>query len=923
MTEIELNKIYEPHHIESKWARDWETQGFFKPTGAGHAYCIMLPPPNVTGTLHMGHGFQYTLMDTLIRFHRMQGENVLWQAGTDHAGIATQMVVERQLAQQNISRHDLGRDAFLKKVWEWRHQSGQTITQQIRRLGASMDWSRERFTMDDNISHATITAFMRLHEEGLIYRGKKLVNWDPQLKTAISDLEVSNEIEKSHLWYMRYPIANSQEFLIVATTRPETMFGDTAVAVHPEDTRYQKYIGKKILLPLSNREIPIIADTYVDQMFGTGCVKITPAHDFNDYAVGHRHQLPLINVLTDDAHLNDAVPKEYRGLERFAARKKIIAELQSLDLIEKIEPHEHTIPRGDRSGVILEPYLTDQWFVKMRDMADAAIQAFEKNEVEFIPENWGKTYLQWLVNIEDWCISRQLWWGHRIPVWYDDKGNHYVGLHEADVRKRHHLNENIVLTQDNDVLDTWFSASLWPLACLGWPEHNADLQTFYPTSVLVTGFDIIFFWVARMVMMGLKFKNQVPFKQVVITGLIRDAQGQKMSKSKGNILDPIDLVDGITLEKLIEKRTAGLMQPQMEKTIQKQTEKEFPGGISASGTDALRFTFCALASTGRNINFDFQRLTGYRNFCNKIWNAARFVMMNVTEKDITQDPRTFTTADHWIISQLQQTIEQTHLAFAQYRFDHLAKILYEFTWNTYCDWYLEFAKCQLSDKNNHAQLRGTQYTLIVVLENLMRLLHPVIPFITEEIWQHLAGYLFIEKSSIMLQPYPALDTKKINHEADDAMTWLQQMIVSVRNLRGEMNVSPAKKISIILSKGSARDQVLLKKYGAEFMLLAKIEKISWYDNKAALPASATALVQALEIHIPLAGLIDKNEELKRLSKEIEKLTSQQMQLQTRLSNPTFVEKAPENVIAEVKSQQQHCEQTLRQLREHYQRIEGL
>src|SRR3990167_7141241 len=776
----DLEKTYQPTDIESKWSQYWEKQDFSQPSGSGKPYCIMLPPPNVTGTLHMGHGFQHTLMDALIRYHRMQGDNTLWQAGTDHAGIATQMVVERQLATENVTRHDLGRDAFLKRVWSWKHQSGQTITQQIRRMGASIDWSRERFTMDDNISRATIEAFVRLHDEGLIYRGKRLVNWDPQLKTAISDLEVSTETEKSHLWYMRYPISDSAEKIVVATTRPETMMGDTAVAVHPDDKRYQHLIGKKVCLPLTDRLIPIIADDSVDPTFGTGCVKITPAHDFNDYAMGQRHQLPLINIMTLDATLNEQVPEKYRGLDRLVARKKIIADLSALDLIEKITDHENNIPRGDRSGVIVEPLLTDQWFVKMDAMAKVAVIAFEKGEIEFVPENWGKTYLQWLENIQDWCISRQLWWGHRIPVWYDDKGNHYVGLHEADVRERYDLSNNIELEQDNDVLDTWFSSALWPFATLGWPENTEDLQTFYPTNVLVTGFDIIFFWVARMAMFGLKFMGKVPFKQVYITGLIRDSQGQKMSKSKGNILDPIDLIDGITLPDLLEKRAAGLMQPKMAKAIAKQTEKDFPEGIPASGTDALRFTFCALASTGRNINFDMARLTGYRNFCNKIWNGTRFILMNIGDCDLNNKEQILSISDKWIVHQLHHTITQIQHAFAKYRFDEIAKLLYEFIWNDYCDWYLEFAKCDLARENStDSESRGTKYTLLSVWEMVMRLLHPLMPFITEEIWQIIAPMIQMKDcDSIMIAAYPTANQKKI-----DLIAFAE--VVSIKKIRSE------------------------------------------------------------------------------------------------------------------------------------------
>ena len=926
MPTTDLEKTYEPAAIEKKWAQYWEKNNFSAPSGSGSPFCILLPPPNVTGTLHMGHGFQYALMDALIRFHRMQGNNTLWQGGTDHAGIATQMVVERQLAAQAISKQDLGRDEFLKKVWVWKNHSGNIITQQIRRLGSSIDWSRERFTMDDAISRATMEAFVRLYHDGLIYRGKKLVNWDPQLKTAISDLELVTETVKSHLWYFRYPIINSDAHIVIATTRPETMLGDTAVAVHPDDARYQKYIGKQIQLPLTDRLIPIIADASVDPTFGTGCVKITPAHDFNDYAMGQRHQLPMINIMTLDAKLNNEVPENYRGLDRFVARKKIIADLEALGLLEKIEDHENNIPRGDRSGVVIEPLLTDQWFMKMDSMAKDAIAALENNEVTFVPENWGKTYLQWLSNIQDWCISRQLWWGHRIPVWYDKAGKHYVGLHEKDVRERYQLSNDVPLQQDNDVLDTWFSAALWPIATLGWPEKTVDFSTFYPTSVLVTGFDIIFFWVARMVMLCKKFTDQVPFKQVYITGLIRDSQGQKMSKSKGNILDPIDLVDGISLEDLLKKRLTGLMQPQMAKTITKQTEKEFPDGIPQSGTDALRFTFCALASTGRNINFDFARLMGYRNFCNKIWNAARFVLMQTGEHPLTkQEPHSI--ADKWILCQLQQTITQIHTAFSQYRFDNIATLLHEFTWNHYCDWYLELAKCDLARNDlSEEQKNATRYTLLSILETLMRLLHPIMPFITEEVWQIIAPILGIQGKSIMVASYPAVDRKQVDTPfviAESKIRYINSLITTIRNMRGEMNVSPAKKITVILNQGSLQDYSYIEECEHYILSLAKIEKITWHDPKSKIPECSTALLENLEIHIPLAGLIDRHAELARLKKEIEKIEKMKAQTEARLNNPTFVEKAPENVVVEVREQLKNQSVTLKTLHEQSLKIEAL
>ncbi len=892
-----MEKTYNPKSIEPKWQSYWADHEFGKPSGQGAPYCIMLPPPNVTGTLHMGHGFQHTLMDALVRFHRMRGENVLWQGGTDHAGIATQMVVERQLNQQGQTRHDLGREKFIERIWQWRDQSGDMITSQMRRLGLSLDWSTMRFTMDEGLNKATYTAFIQLFNEGLIYRGKKLVNWDPVLQTAVSDLEVETEQANGKMWHLRYPMKDGG-FLIVATTRPETMLGDVAVAVHPEDTRYKKLIGKKIKLPLTDREIPIIADDYVDKEFGSGCVKITPAHDFNDYQIGKRHNLALINILTDTAHLNDEVPAKYRGLERFAARKQILADLAALDLIEKEEPHVLSIPRGERSGTIIEPYLTYQWFVNAKALADPALDALKKGELTFIPENWQNTYRQWLENIEDWCISRQLWWGHRIPVWYDEQDNHYVGFDEADARQKNSLNADIKLTQENDVLDTWFSSSLWPFATLGWPDKTKELETFYPTNVLVTGFDIIFFWVARMVMMGIKLTGKVPFHQVYITGLIRDKNGKKMSKSKGNILDPIDLIDGIELDKLLEKRTFGLMQPQMREQIEKQTRAEFPNVIASFGTDALRFTFCALANTGRDINFDLNRIEGYRNFCNKIWNATRFVLMNVEDKDCDQNkPHEFGSAELWIQSRLQKAIAEANKHFSEYRFDLLAQGLYEFIWNEYCDWYLEFAKTTLNNPaSSEAQLRGTRVTLLRVLETSLRLLHPIMPFITEEIWQKIAPMLNIQGESIMVAAYPSVDEKLMDSEAESAVEWLKNVIIAVRTIRSEMNVSPAKKIDLLFYRGDKQDKAYTEKLNLMIQSLARINTSAWAKNSDQLAATAMKILGDLEIHIPLADLIDKDEEIKRLNKEIAKLDIEIEKFQAKLQNEGYVNKAPAAVV---------------------------
>ena len=867
-----LAKTYTPHNIEQHWSKYWQEQSFSQPSGQGQPYCIVLPPPNVTGSLHMGHGFQQTLMDTLIRFHRMQGDNTLWQVGTDHAGIATQMVVERQLAASNISRHDLGREAFIDKVWQWKEQSGGTITNQMRSLGASADWSRERFSMDDGLCDAVKTTFLKLHEEGLIYRGKRLVNWDPKFHTAISDLEVINKEQQGHMWHLRYPLSDGSGHLVVATTRPETMLGDSAVAVHPDDERYQNLVGKSIALPLTDREIPIIADDYVDPEFGSGCVKITPAHDFNDYEVGQRHDLPLINIMTKDARLNDDVPTAYRGLERFEARKQVIADLEALNLIEKIDDHTLQVPYGDRSDVVIEPLLTDQWYVKATAMAQPAIDAVKNGEMQFVPENWGKTYLQWLENIQDWCISRQLWWGHRIPAWYDEAGNVYVGSDEADARQRHQLSDDIPLHQDNDVLDTWFSASLWPFATLGWPEQTPQLEQFYPGSVLVTGFDIIFFWVARMVMMGMHFLGKAPFKQVYITGLIRDGHGQKMSKSKGNVLDPLDVINGIELDDLLQKRTAAMMQPHLIEKIKKQTRKEFPDGIAAYGTDALRFTYCALANTGRNINFDMGRVEGYRNFCNKIWNASRFVLMNIEGESIAAPSNdNMSLADRWILSELQLTTQRIHHAIADYRFDRVAQAIYEFIWNQYCDWYVEMAKVTLyDDAASDTAKAATRHTLIHVLEQALRLAHPVMPFITEEIWQQLKPLLNISGDSLMIQPYPTFDASQFSQQTVDDIAWLKQLITSIRTVRSEMNVAPSKAIDIICKNCSDSDHQHLDVCHNLIQSLAKINGIEQRDGD--IPASASTRVGDMEIHIPLADLINKDGYLKSKD-EINKIFS--------------------------------------------------
>lgn len=917
-----MEKTYNPKDIERKWYEIWEKNQYFTPTGHGNPYCIMIPPPNVTGSLHMGHGFQHTLMDTLIRYHRMQGDNTLWQVGTDHAGISTQMVVERRLAKDGVKKQDLGRDKFIEEVWRWKEQSGGTITQQMRRLGNSVDWNQERFTMDEQLSKAVQTVFVKLFDEGLIYRGKRLVNWDPHFCSAISDVEVINTEEKGCLWHIRYPIAGENTYLTVATTRPETMLGDAAVAVHPDDPRYQHLIGKQIQLPLTNRLIPIIADTYVDPEFGSGCVKITPAHDFNDYEVGQRHQLPLINIFTESAHLNDNAPEIYQGLERFEARKKIIADLEKLGLMEKIVDHLLKVPRAERGNTVIEPYLTDQWFVKIEPLAKPAIDIVKSGKIKFVPENWQNTYFQWMENIQDWCISRQLWWGHRIPAWYDEAGNIYVAASEQDVRAKYKIAADIKLTQEESVLDTWFSSALWPFSTLGWPEKTKNLETFYPTNVLITGFDIIFFWVARMIMFGLKFTGEIPFKEVYFTGLIRDAEGHKMSKTKGNVLDPIDLIDGIDLETLVKKRTHGLMQPSMAEKIEKNTRKEFPDGIAPHGTDALRFTYCALATTGRDIRFDLSRLEGYRNFCNKLWNAARYVFMQLDNQDLSGNDYESSLADKWIQSKLQTTIEETRKQLDSYRFDLTAHALYEFVWLEFCDWYLELSKPVLASDNAREKL-GTRKTLINTLNSILILLHPIMPFITEEIWQQLKNYHPTAVPSLMLEKFPVANSTLISSEIETEVEWLKQVILGIRNIRGEMNISPSKQFTVLIHKASIEDKQRFENNKSFLMTLGKLASIETLDADAPLPAAATALVNQMELLIPLHGLVDVALESTRLNKEIEKFEKDAIRYRAKLENPKFVDHAPTAVVEEEKQRLSDAESAITKLKQKLTEIQQL
>lgn len=915
-----MKDTYEPQTIEKSWYAKWEQNNYFAPTNQGQPYCIILPPPNITGTLHMGHGFQDSIMDALIRYHRMCGYNTFWQLGIDHAGIATQMVVENTLRSEGKDRLQIGREDFVKKIWDWKKYSGATIAGQEKRLGISGDWSQEKFTLDPELTKVVQHIFIKLYEEGLIYRGKRLVNWDPVLNTAISDLEVINEECAGSLWYIKYPIADSDETLTIATTRPETMLGDTAVAVHPEDNRYQHLINKKIKLPLTDRAIPIIADEQIDRDFGTGCVKITPAHDFNDYALGQRHNLPLINIFTPNAHLNQNVPEKYRGLERSAARIQIINDLQTAGLLEKTEKHQLKIPKGDRSGSIIEPYLTDQWFVKTKELAKPAMQAVLDGKIKFIPNNWSKTYLQWLENIEDWCISRQLWWGHRIPAWSDEKNNIYIGYSEEDVRKKFNLGD-CQLKQDEDVLDTWFSSAFWPFSTLGWPEPTEKFKTFYPTSVLVTGFDIIFFWVARMVMMGLKFTGEVPFKEVYITGLIRDSHGQKMSKSKGNILDPIDLADGISLEKLIEKRTSHLMQKHLVETIIKQTKKDFPNGIPGFGIDALRFTFCALATTSRDINFDITRLEGYRNFCTKIWNATRFVLMQLDNFDYKNNQVEYSVGDLWIQSELQNTLKTIASEFKNYRFDLITQAIYDFTWYKFCDWYLELVKPILNSEQTSASLKqGARKTLAEILEKLLRIIHPFMPFITEELWHDVAPKIGITAPTIMLQKYPEFEENLLNPNATTTIEWLQKIILAIRNIRGEMNISPKQPLTVLFNKGTADDQQKISQYQSYLRNIAKLDSISWTSEEN-IPPSASTSIDALELHVVLGESFNFTAEISRVEKEINKATKELTLIQGKLDNQNYTAKAPEEVIAKDRSKLAEIEQNLTKLQMHLRKLQ--
>ncbi|MCX2962198.1 valine--tRNA ligase [Rodentibacter caecimuris] len=927
---------FEASAVEQALYKHWEEQGYFKPNENPNvpSYCIAIPPPNVTGSLHMGHAFQQTLMDTLIRFNRMEGHNTLWQSGTDHAGIATQMVVERKIAaEEGKNRHDYGREAFIDKIWDWKAYSGGTISQQMRRLGNSIDWDRERFTMDEGLSNAVKEVFVRLHEEGLIYRGKRLVNWDPKLRTAISDLEVENRDEKGFMYHVLYPFVDKSEtfgggYMHIATTRPETILADGCLAVHPDDERYKDVIGKMVHVPMTDRIIPVVADPYPDPEFGTGCVKITPAHDFNDYEVGKRHDIEIINLMNPDATLNDNAPERYRGLDRFEARKRIVADLEAEGYLEKIEPHELKRPYGDRSGVVIEPYLTDQWYVSVKPLAEVATKAVEDGEIQFVPKQYENLYFSWMRDIQDWCISRQLWWGHRIPAWYDEAGNVYVARSEDEVRQKHNLPADLPLKQDEDVLDTWFSSGLWTFSTLGWPEQTKELKMFHPTDVLITGFDIIFFWVARMIMFTMHFikdengKPQVPFKTVYVTGLIRDEQGQKMSKSKGNVLDPIDMIDGISLEDLLEKRTGNMMQPQLAEKIAKSTAKQFPEGIAPHGTDALRFTLAALASNGRDINWDMKRLEGYRNFCNKLWNASRYVLMNMNALELGEGEKTFSLADRWIQAEFNNTVKTFREALGQYRFDMAANALYEFTWNQFCDWYLELTKPVFA-QGSVAEKRGACDTLINVLEKLLRLAHPIIPFITEEIWQKVKGFAGVEGDTIMLQPFPQYDEALENPTALAQIGWLKEVIVAVRNIRAESNIAPSKPLELLIRNTQESDCQILAENDRLLKAMAKLERVQAIPAGSEAPLSVAKLVGNMEVLVPMAGFINKEAELARLTKEIDKLTNEVKRIEGKLGNEAFVAKAPEAVINKEREKMAEYQAGLEKLQTQYRAIEAL
>jgi len=904
----QLDNSFNPDAIERALYAEWEESGYFTPSPAPEPYSIAIPPPNVTGTLHIGHAFQHTLMDALIRYQRMSGKQTLWQMGTDHAGIATQMIVTEQMATEGVTLEDLGRDAFIERVWKWRQESGGTISEQMRRMGSSVDWSRERFTMDEGFSRAVKLVFIQLYEKGLIYRGKRLVNWDPLLNTALSDLEVINEDEPGSLWHFRYPLADGlltpddKAYVVVATTRPETMLGDTAIAVHPDDDRYRSLVGKHAVLPLAGRKLPIISDAYVDPEFGTGCVKITPAHDFNDNEIGHRHGLEEISILSADATINANAPVPYRNLDRFEARKRVIADLDALGLLEAVEDHTIKIPRGERSGEIVEPRLTDQWFVKIEPLAGPAITAVENGDITFIPKQYENLYFAWMRDVRDWCISRQQWWGHQIPAWYDGNGNVYVGQSEEAIRSDADLDADIPLTQDPDVLETWFSSALWTFATLGWPDKTPELDQYHPTSVLVTGHDIIFFWVARMIMMTLHFTGEIPFKQVYVHGLIRDAKGEKMSKTKGNGIDPLDVIDGISLDDLVAKRTQNLTQPRMAEAITLATQKEYPNGIRNYGSDALRFTFCAYASPGRNINFDLNRVEGYHNFCNKLWNASRFVMMNaqsVTELPISEQ----SLADRWIVSRMRQLIIDTHEAVDSYRFDLFANAVYEFIWHEYCDWYVELTKSVFFDaKADQTEVTAASTTLVNVLEMLLRVAHPIMPYITETLWREIAPLAGIDAKTIMLRPFPQKADADLDEEADTAIEWLKDVVTAVRNIRGERGVKPSQSVVLMLQGGTTQDKQLSITTEKLLQRQAKLSgDIVWLKDDDPVPAGSVQLVHRLKVIVPFTDLDEAKAEQQRLSLEIQKLQTTLGKIATKLDNPNFVEKAPANVVAKEKT----------------------